>query len=376
MTFSPSTVFWLATKEVRSILSDKVLVVLMVYTFTLSIIAMAQNTAQEVHNAAIAIADEDHSTLSRAIAVAFLPPRFQFARQIRSGDIDRLLDQARYTFVVDIPPHFQRDVDAGRIPAVQVLVDATAAMQAGVGAGYVEQVISQEVTSHVQRNGAAPPPTVTAAVHLAFNPNAMPGWFMGIMGILNSVTMLAIILSGAAVIREREHGTLDHLLTMPLSPTEIALAKVIANGSVIVIATAVSLYVVVRALLAIPIAGSIPLFLLGTCLYLFFASAIGLFLATIARSMPQLGLLFMLTFIPMIMLSGGFTPLESEPPVLQRLMQGVASTHFVAFAQAILFRGASLSVVWPNFLAVGALGTVFFTLVVFRLRSVLAHATS
>ncbi len=372
--FSSARVFWLATKEVRSILSDRVLIVLVVYTFTLSVISMAQNTAQEVHNAAIAIADEDHSALSRAIAQAFLPPRFKPAQAIRPSEIERFLDLARYTFVVEVPPHFQRDVAAGRSPTIQVLADATAAMQAGVGAGYAVQVIAQAVARYVRHGAAMPPPAVRAAIHLAFNPNATPGWFMGIMGILNNVTMLAIVLSGAAVIREREHGTLDHLLTMPLSPVEIALAKVVANAAVIALATALSIAFVVRLLLSIPIAGSVPLFLGGTCLYLFFASAVGLFLATIARSMPQMGLLFMLVFIPMIQLSGGFTPLSSEPVALQWIMQGVASTHFVAFAEAILFRGAGIRIVWPDFVATAGLGALFFTLAILRLRSVLEHA--
>jgi ABC-2 type transport system permease protein len=367
-------VFWLGTKEVRSFLSDFTLVALMIWSFSFSIISMAQNTAQEVHNAAIAIADEDHSQLSQAMAHAFLPPYFKPAQMIAAKDIDRLLDLARYTFIIDIPPHFQRDVEAGRVPAVQVNVDATAALQAGVGAGYVQQILMDEINRHVARSEQVPADAVTLAVHLSFNPNAAPGWFMSIMGIINNINMLAIILAGAAVIREREHGTMDHLLTMPLSPMEIALAKVLANGFVISVATTVSLYAVVRGLLAIPIAGSIPLFLCGVMLYLFFASAVGLFLATVARSMPQLGLLFMLVFMPMQMLSGGNTPIESEPAWLQVVMQGVASTHFVSFAQAILYRGAGFSLVWPDFLAVAGFGALFFALAVWRFRKVSAVA--
>ncbi|HEX2941358.1 MAG TPA: ABC transporter permease, partial [Rhodopila sp.] len=367
-------VFWLAAKEVRSFLNDYVLLGLVIWSFTFSVMSMAQNTAQEVYHAAIAIADEDHSQLSHAIAQAFLPPYFKSAQLIDPRDIDRLLDMARFTFIIDIPPHFQRDVDAGRVPAVQVNVDATAAMQAGVGSGYVQQILATEIARHLAQRDQTPPDAVNLALHIAFNPNATPGWFMSIMGILNNISMLAIVLAGAAVIREREHGTMDHLLTMPLSPVEIALAKVLANGFVVSVATAFSLYVVVRGVLAIPIAGSIPLFMAGVMLYLFFASAVGLFLATIARSMPQLGLLFMLVFMPMMMLSGGNTPLESEPYILQILMQGVASTWFVKFAQAILYRGAGFSLVWRDFLAVAGLGAVFFIAAVLRFRQVSATA--
>jgi hypothetical protein len=128
---------------------------------------------------------------------------------------------------------------------------------------------------------------------------------------------------------------MDHLLVMPLTPFEIALSKVWANGLVIAVAVGLCLYFVVRMMLGIPVAGSIPLFMVGVVIYLFFATAIGIFLGTVARSMPQLGLLYMLVFLPMNMLSGSNTPLESMPLWLARVMQVSPSTHFVAFAQSI-----------------------------------------
>jgi ABC-2 type transport system permease protein len=214
---------------------------------------------------------------------------------------------------------------------------------------------------------------VTLALRLAFNPNATTAWFTSVMGIINNVTMLAIILAGAAVIREREHGTMDHLLVMPVRPFEIALAKVWANGLVITVAVGISLALIVRILLAIPVAGSVPLFMAGVALYLFFATAIGIFLATVARTMPQLGLLYMLVAMPMNMLSGSNTPLESMPPALRRVMELSPSTHFVAFAQAILYRGAGFDVVWPHYLFVTGVGGLFFVAALLRFRSIAAQ---
>jgi len=195
-----------------------------------------------------------------------------------------------------------------------------------------------------------------------------------VMGIINNISMLAILLAGAAIVREREHGTMDHLLVMPLTPFEIAMSKVWANGLVITVATGLSLYVVVRWMLSVPIAGSIPLFMLGVTIYLFFATAIGIFLGTVARSMPQLGLLFMLVYLPMNMLSGSNTPLESMPPWLATAMQASPSTHFVSFAQSILYRGAGIDTVWPEFLAVAGIGGLFFSLAVLRFRSIASQA--
>jgi ABC-2 type transport system permease protein len=186
--------------------------------------------------------------------------------------------------------------------------------------------------------------------------------------------MLAIVLAGAAVIREREHGTMDHLLVMPLTPFEIAMSKIWANGLVILVAVSLSLCFVVRWVLGIPIAGSIPLFLVGAAIYLFFATAIGIFLGTVARSMPQLGLLYLVVYLPLAMLSGSNTPLESMPPWLATIMQVSPTVHFVSFAQAILYRGAGFAVVWPEFAIVALIGGVFLGLSLLRFRSVTAAA--
>ena len=370
-----ANIYWLGVKELRSFMRDFVLLGLVVYSFSLAVTLQARSNSQELHNASIAIVDEDQSELSRRIAHAFFPPLFQSPKQIAEQDIIPAMNAGKFTFVLDIPPNFQEHVLAGRRPVLQIDVDATAMVQAGLGSGYAQQIISTEISDFVSHTEGIGPSPVNLAVRIAFNPNLTTAWFTSVMAIINNITMLAIILAGAAVVREREHGTMDHLLVMPLTPFEIALSKVWANGLVIAVAVGLSLYLVLRMMLGIPVAGSIPLFMLGVVIYLFFATAIGLFLGTVARSMPQLGLLYMLVFLPMNMLSGSNTPLESMPPWLAKFMQISPSTHFVAFAQAILYRGAGLDVVWPQFLAVAVIGALFFGLAIQRFRSVVAQAT-
>jgi ABC-2 type transport system permease protein len=372
---SISNIYRLGTKELRSFLGDYVLIGLVMYSFSYAVISSAQSNSQELHNASIAVADEDHSNLSRRITHAFLPPLFQPPQTIAVRDIVPLMNAGKYTFVVDIPSNFERDVLAGRDPGIQVNVDATAMVQAGLGSGDAQQIITNEVSEFLSKTEVVPPSPVNLVVRIAFNPNVTTAWFTSVMGIINNVTMLAIIMSGAAIIREREHGTMDHLLAMPLTPFEIAMSKVWANGLVITVAVGLSLYVVVRTVLGIPIAGSIPLFMAGVVIYLFFATAIGIFLGTVAHSMPQLGLLYMLVYLPMNMLSGANTPLESMPPWLATLMQASPSTHFVSFAQSILYRGAGFEVVWPQFLVVALIGGLFFGLALLRFRSVAAQNT-
>jgi len=372
---SIANIFWLGTKEIRSFLRDFVLVAFVTYAFSVAIMTHARSYSQEVHNASIAVVDEDQSELSRRITRAFLPPYFKPAQPIAERDIVPMMNLSKYTFVLDIPPNFERDVLGGRNPAVQLNADATKMVQAGLGSGYAQQIIMTEIENFLAHTERTPPTPVNLDVRIMFNPNVTTAWFTSVMGIVSNVTMLAIVLAGAAIVREREHGTVDHLLVMPVTPFEIAMSKVWANGLVITVAVGFSLYVVIRTMLGIPIIGSIPLFMLGVVVYLFFACAIGIFLGTIARSMPQLGLLYMLIYMPMIMLSGSNTPLESMPPWLATAMQASPSTHFVSFAQSILFRGAGIDVVWPHFLFVAVVGGLFFGLAIFRFRATSARMT-
>jgi ABC-2 type transport system permease protein len=367
-----SNIFWLGTKELRSFFRDWVLLGLVIYSFSIAVMAQAQSNSQELHNASIGIVDEDHSELSRRIAGAFLAPYFREPRYVEEREVDRLMNTGQFTFVVDIPPRFEAGVLAHRRPALQVNVDATAMVQAGIGSSYAQQIITTEINKFVSRTEDLPLPAATLSVRIAFNPNVTTSWFTSVMGIISSVNMLAIILAGAAVVREREHGTMDHLLVMPLTPFEIAISKIWANALVITVAVWLSLVLIVERVLNVPIAGSIPLFMCGVMIYLFFSTAIGIFLATIARTMPQLGLLYILVAVPLNLLSGANTPLESMPPLLRTIMQISPSTHFVSFSQAVLYRGAGLDVVWPKMLAIVLIGGVFLFLARLRFRSVAA----
>ncbi|TAD87209.1 MAG: ABC transporter permease [Alphaproteobacteria bacterium] len=368
-----ANIFWLSIKELRSLRHDRFLMFFVIYSFSLAVYSSATGISFDLRNAAIAIADEDQSVLSRRIADAFLAPQFQRPTMISVAAIDSGMDSARFTFVIDIPPGFEADLQAGRHPALQVNVDATAMMLAGIGAGYIQSILTDEIARHLGGDAAVAPRVELVALQqrMAFNQTLDSPRFGGVMAIINNVTMLAVLLSGAALIREREHGTIDHLLAMPLTPMQIMAAKILATGAVILVAVVLSLVLILRGVLGLSITGSLPLFVAGVAVYLFFATSLGIFLGTIVRSMPQLGLLFILIVLPMNMLSGGNTPLESMPPFLRYGMQLVPSTHFVSFAQAILFRGAGIEIVWPSFAATAGIGTLFAAFSAWRFRRML-----
>ena len=366
-------IYRLGVKELWSLWRDPVMLILILYVFTISVYSAATAVPETLHLAPIAVVDEDRSPLSTRIVSAFYPPLFAPAEHITHRQMDAGLDQGRYTFVLNIPPNFQRDVLNGRRPDVQLNVDATRMSQAFSGSQYVQQIVLGEVNEFVQRQRSTTQLPVELALRTRFNPALQHSWFGSLTQVINDVTLLAIILTGAALIREREHGTIEHLLVMPVTPTEIMLGKVWSMGLVVLLAVLLSLWTVIQGALNVPIAGSVPLFLTGAALNLFATTSLGIYLATLARSMPQFGLLIVLTVMPMQLLSGGATPRESMPQLVQDLMLAAPTTHFVELGQAILFRGAGLDVVWKPFLWLALIGTALFVLALVRFRKTIGQ---
>ncbi len=391
----------LGIKELRSLAHDPVMIGLITWAFTLSVYAVGKSMPETLSKVPSAIVDEDQSQLSARIIDAFFPPQFMRPALISRDQMDARMDAGSETFAVDIPPDFERDVMAGRNPRVQLNVDATRMHQAFTGGGYIQNIIQAEVDAfvkHYKPAGTQPagyPPSgraITAgayvgrsteskdwpqsgvevpdlALNTRFNPNLERLWFGAVIEVINEVTMLSIVLTGAALIREREHGTVEHLLVMPVTPFEIMMSKIWSMALVVLVACALSIVFIVQGAMSVPLEGSVPLFLAGAATELFATTALGIFLATFARSMPQFGLLMILVLLPLVLLSGGFTPYESMPEPVQIVMLAAPTTHLVVLGQAILFRGAGFSLVWKPFAALAVIGSVLFGIALARFRS-------
>ena len=363
----------LGIKEMRGLLRDPLMLGLIVYSFTMSVYVSAKSNPDAISNAAIAIVDEDKSQLSQRIADAFLPPLFAKPDYLNLSEIDDLMDKGRYTFIVVIPPNFQEKVLADNNPEIQVNVDATRMSQAFTGNGYIQEIILKEVNKFfADTKGKGTPDTAELLIRNRFNPNLTKAWEGAMNGLVNNVTMLALILTGAALIRERERGTLEHLLVMPVTPFEIMVSKMWSMSLVVLVATGLSLLIVVEDILKVPVAGSFTLFMSGVVINLFAVTSLGIFLACFARDMPQLGILMILVLLPMQILSGGTTSQDNMPDIIRWVMQLSPTTHFVNFSKAILFRGAGISIVWPIFLKMLAIGALFFFIALKRFRRTVA----
>jgi ABC-2 type transport system permease protein len=361
-------VFHLGIKELVSLRHDLVLLLFVIYAFTVAVI-LSVHQAVEVRNAAIAVIDEDRSQLSARIREAILPPQFQPARLIEQAEAASGLNAGRYTFVVDLPPRLEADARAGKAPVIQVNVDATAVAQAFAGVSYLRQIVREETTRLLGTAAAAAAPAASLALRVEYNPNRDPAWFLSVAELLMMVTVLSMILPAVALLREGERGTIGHLLLTPLTPAEIMAAKIGAGAVVVQLGTVASVTLVIRGLLGVPLAGSLPLFLLGTLIFQFAATAIGMLLATAVRNVPQLVLALLLVITPIIFLSGVFTPAESMPPALARAMVLSPLRYYVEASTAILFRGAGLGMVAGKFGAMLGLGSVLFVVALRRFRA-------
>ena len=370
---SLSNIRRLGIKELWSLARDPMMIVLILYTFTVSIYVAATAMPETLHHAAIAVVDEDGSALSARIVSAFRPPWFMVPALIDPAEADARMDRGESTFVLDLPPGLQRDVLAGRSPTIQLSIDATRMSQAFTGNVQIQRILATEIAGFVRRDEGVTRLPVGLDLRMRFNPNLEQAWFGALMEIINNVTLLSLILTGAALIREREHGTIEHLLVMPVSPAEIMLGKVWSMGLVVLLAALGSLAGVVQIALQVPVQGSVALFLALVALHLFATTSMGIFLATLARSMPQFALLLVLVLLPLQLLSGGVTPRESMPQAVQQLMLAAPTTHFVAAAQAVLYRGAGLEVIWPQALALLAIGSALFAFSLSRFRRTLGQ---
>ncbi len=366
-----TNIFWLMTKEFRTLWREAILLLLVIYSFGPGIYIESSGAGDMLSNAAVTFVDEDRTTLSRALQNSLLPPRYLPPQEARADEIDSLMDWGETTFVVVIPAGFEADVRAGRTPSLQINIDATKTAAAAIGTGYMTATFNAEIARFSARQNITATSTVDLVLRRSFNPTGSEVWLRAVSALLNWLSMLTIVLTGAAIIREREHGTIEHLLLLPVTATEIALAKIFANGIVVFVAFVFSLLIVVEGALGVPIAGSKLLFLAGTAVYLFAAASIGVLLGILARTMAQFALLLMLVIMPIMILSGGMTPIESQPLWLQPITWFLPSRHFMEFATAIIYRGADFGIVWPAFLwtfLLGA-GVLVLSLILFR-RSV------
>lgn len=378
--WAQATVWWrrlgvMTVKEVRQLLRDPILLSFMIFIFTVNIYLQGSSVSMQLNRAPMVVQDDDHSATSRELIHRFRPPYFRLDGEVGSSrEAIGLLDKGKAMVTLDIPPRFQESLLKGESASVQMQVDATHSVPGFLASSYAARIVGQfGLEAALAREGLSGGsledlPVVIDDQRVWFNPNQKDTWFMPISELLEGITLFSILLPAAAMVREKERGTLEQLLVSPLSPFQIMFPKVIAMTLVILVGMSFSLFAVLGPLFQVPMRGSLPLFYFVTTLYVFANAGLGLFAATIARNLAQVGLLSLLIVAPIILLSGAWTPPEAMPAWLRLATMASPLRHYIDVSYGILLKGAGLDLLWDSVLAMVVLGALIFTLGVRRFR--------
>lgn len=366
----------MTAKELRQLARDRVLLIFIIYIFTVHIVIAAGGIQTELRRAGVLVHDADHSAASRELIYRFQPPYFELKREVTNADVAlTLLDRGQAKALLDIPAQFEQTLnEAGRPAVVQMLVDTSNANSGFLASNYATRITAgygQEwARRDLTRAGLDPDklPVIRNETRIWYNPELNEAWFGTLSDLLTMMTVACILLPAAALVREKERGTIEQLLVAPLAPFQIMASKVLAMILVMLAGTALSLFGIMQPFFGVPARGSLVLFFALTALYAFTNAGLGLITATFARSSAQVGLLIMLMVMPIVMLSGTHTPLESMPAWLQEVMRISPLRYFIVMSYGILLRGAGLDILWDSVLAMAAIGAVLFVLGMWRFR--------
>ncbi|HEY9145506.1 MAG TPA: ABC transporter permease [Thiobacillus sp.] len=378
--WNQAAVWWrrlavMTAKEIRQLLRDPVLLSFMAFIFTVNIYLQGSSVSMQLNRAPMVVQDADHSAASRDLIYRFRPPYFRLDGEVGSSrEAIRLLDRGEVMLSLDIPAQFQEALRKGESVSVQLQVDATQPLPGFLASSYAARIVGQfSLESALEREGLTPAdlenvPVVIDDQRVRFNPNQKDTWFMPISELMEGITLFAILLPAAAMVREKERGTVEQLLVSPLTPFQIVFPKVIAMTIVILLGMSLSLLTVLGPLFQVPMQGSLPLFYAVTTLYIFTNAGLGLFVATIARNQAQVGLLSLLILAPILLLSGLWTPPEAMPGWMRWATLASPMRHYIDVSYGILLKGAGLDLLWDSVLAIGILGTLIFAFGMRRFR--------
>ncbi|MBH0198947.1 MAG: ABC transporter permease [Nitrospira sp.] len=362
-------------KELLQLRRDIPLLLFLIYSFSLSVYISGAGISMQLSNASLLVHDGDHSASSRELIHRFREPYFRIDGEVQDPKVGvERLDQGTAMLLLDIPPRFQESIGGREPVSVQLQVDTTNAPQGLSAASYAARIVggfSFDLAS-VRLGGASGDrmelPNIESAHRVWYNQNQDETWFQSISHILRMITLFAFLLPAAALVREKEHGTVEQLLVSPVTPLQIMLSKVLAMTLVILAATALAMVTVLKPVFGVPVKGSVALFFILTALYSFTIAGLGLFAATVTRNQAQVGMIALLVISPMLLLSGIATPFEAMPSWVQSIMALSPLRYYVDVTYGVLLKGVGLELLWDSVLAMALLGGVLFGLGMWRFR--------
>jgi len=363
--------FAMVVKEFIQLRRDRVsfAMIVMIPVMQLLLFGFAINTTPRDLPTAVLL--QEDSDLARSILKALENTAyFHFTREVHDvAEFDNLLLSGKVLFGVEIPRGFERAVRRGDHPALLVAADATDPVAAGSALGALG-VVLQTALEHDLHTGDPPSLPFEIRAHARYNPaassrlNIVPG----LVGTILTMTML--IFTALSVTREIERGTMESLLSMPITPVEVMLGKIVPY--VLVGFTQAILIIGIGVLLfGVPVNGSLTLLALLSTLFITTNLAIGYTFSTIARNQLQAMQMSLMFFLPSILLSGFMFPFAGMPVWAQYIGEGLPLTHYVRIVRAIMLKGATLPNLQYDAIALMALMLMAMTIAVMRFRRTL-----
>lgn len=364
-------------KELMQLVRDKVLMGFVIYGFTGAIYFAGAGVSLQLDHARMVVNNNDPGALSRELIYRFRAPEFEFVGLLENGQqSSQVLDKGQAMLVLDIPADFSQRILEGQSTGVQMQVDSTNSMLSFLAVSYAARIVGtfgmEQAFLHL---GQRPEdvmkkvPVVNVEQQVWYNANQNDAWYMPINQLATIITLLSIMLPAAAMVKEKERGTIEQILVTPLTPFQIMFPKVLAMAVVILAGEALCISLVMVPAFDTPIRGSLLWLFVFTALYVFTNAGLGMLTATFSRNLGQVGLLVVLSLAPILFLSGVYTPPESMPDWLRILMYLSPLYYFRQLVFSVFLQGNDIISLLPTLLGMLALGSTLFIIGMARFRA-------
>ncbi|RMG04986.1 MAG: ABC transporter permease [Nitrospirae bacterium] len=356
----------LIRKEILHILRDRGLLLFIIYAFTIDIMLAAKGFQLIPVNVSIAVMDEDHSPESRALIDRIRPPAFRPPRYILSKkEMDLLLEKSKVVLSLHIPHDFEENLyrDGSNI---QILVDGSQSTAAYLSSAYISEIINSYsldvLKDRAARSGTSPPYHLELRPRIMFNQEARDDIYEGLNEFFMVITLIGMILPAMLLIREREYGTIEQIRLSPLSLKHLVTVKMMGATIFLLVATVFSYIFILKGVLRFPLKGTLPSFLAITAFYLIATSGLAFIIGSVARRFSQIGMLTIVIFAPMLLLSGGWVPPEALPDWLRVATNISPLKQYIDLGVSHLIRGTPLAMLLDKIGRMLFLGMIFLSI--------------
>lgn len=377
MAASAGTIAGIVRKELLQVRQDKRMLGISLVAPVLQVLVLGYTATTDIKYSLMVVHDQDRTAESRDLIREFTTSGY-FVHEYsvdREADLDRRIESGDATVGLTIPPGFGRDLMAGGSPQLQMVFDGSDANTASVLLSYATQILTAYSASSV-RPGQARLQGMASGIILPeprvwFNPDLKSSNFM-VPGVVALVLMIiTMTLTSLAIVKEKEIGTLEQLLVSPIRPYELILGKLIPF-ILIGFVDVIVVLALARYWFKVPMAGSIPLLFGLSGLFILTTLGLGLFISTVAKSQQQAMLIAQFFFfMPFIYLSGFAFPISNMPRIIQYVTYLIPLRYFLEIVRGVFLKGAGIAELWPQALALLALGAAILTLAVARFRETL-----